>query len=271
MMEGMLRQALENRRKADAEYDSASQPVDSSAKIEQGPQGFVAHLPWPGIRAENRVVCVASLAGCLFVFWMIWALGNLDFRDRAGQPPPLAFKIGLPLLFGSISVASLLWSLNMGFRSAEIRIDRVHLSILQRGFFGTGQRDLPRDEIKGIDVHPRPYQKRKRRIPSLAICLTNGKWVRVLKGRDARELEWLSCEVRRVLGVDRASLRLAEPGDEPVGGLGDRDDALAAFQRMAAMIDWVTKPPVLFGLMLLSTILFVLIAWAIGSLLGFPF
>jgi hypothetical protein len=127
-------------------------------------------------------------------------LGAILFGSvKFGKPPADQQDVLFPALFMSVFVAVgvllLLLSIHMGRRTAEMAIAGGRLFIIQKGIFGTKQKEWDADEIANVCVGPSGMLVNDVPIMELQVHNNAGKKQGFLSGRNDDELEWLAAMI----------------------------------------------------------------------------
>jgi hypothetical protein len=141
----------------------------------------------------------------MFFFALLWngfmtiftsvALGiGLQAEEKPDETALWVIPLFL-LVFWAVGIGLLLGALNMGRRSAMFAIAAGKLLVMQKGIFGTKQREWPVEEITDIRLGPSGMKVNDRDVLQLQVHAA-GEKLGLLTGRNERELAWLACELR---------------------------------------------------------------------------
>ncbi|MEA2709358.1 MAG: hypothetical protein QOF78_1959, partial [Phycisphaerales bacterium] len=119
--------------------------------------------------------------------------------------------------FAVVGVGVTVSGINIGIRRAVVEVRGDTLLIDQTDLFGTRRFELRVDDIAAVDAGATGLSvggtKRRggvsrsgvpgRTIDALYICLSSGRAIRLLMGRDGRELDAIAARLRAALGCGR--------------------------------------------------------------------
>ena len=201
---------------SDAQEDDApdlepalTQPAGSQIAVDKFEGGLTIRVPPAGVWKGSSGMFIFALLwnGFMTVFTSAVLCGGLNAENQPDETALWVFPLFL-LLFWSVGIGVLLGALNMGRRSAMFAIAAGKLLVMQRGIFGTKQREWAVEEIDAIATGSSGMKVNDRDVPQLQIKSTSGEKLGLLTGRDSQELEWLACELR---GAWRAASSTGQP------------------------------------------------------------
>jgi hypothetical protein len=202
------------------------QPGQSRATLERTADGFTLKLPPTGIsRAGHGLfwigLCFCAGVAVVSLAWVFIA-GAGETRKGVYTPPdpnrasmPWQMWLGMAG-FGLLSMALTLYGLSLGVRSAVIEVAGDVLRFQEKGLFRTRTFQWKRKELQGIQAGPSGMSVGGTRktgrsgaagfsIQQLHLYSNDGRRIRLLSGRDEKELDWVAAQLRTALSVATTS------------------------------------------------------------------
>ncbi len=174
-----------------------SQPSNSSVEVTERPDVLTLFVPPAGLIKGSKGLIVFAVIWLSFSTLMLGAI--LFGAVKFGKPPADNQNVLFPALFVSVFVLAgvglLLSSIQMGKRTAEMAIAGGRLFIIQKGIFGTKQKEWDADEIARVCLGPSGMLVNDVPIMELQVHDNAGKKLGFLSGRNNDELEWLAAMI----------------------------------------------------------------------------
>lgn len=202
------------------------QPKCSRAKMEPTASGFQLTLPPVGVsRAGHGLfwigLCFCGGVAIISVAWVLIA-GAGSTHNGVYTPPdpnraPIPWQMWIVLIgFELAGLALTMYGLSLGMRSAVVEVAGDSLLVREKGLFGSRTRQWKREELKAIQSGPSGMSLGSTRktgrsgvagfsIEQLHVYLKDGRRIRLLTGRDERELDWIAAQVRSASGATTAT------------------------------------------------------------------
>jgi hypothetical protein len=176
-------------------------PADTTIEVDPFDDGVTIRVPPLGLSKGSGGLFSFSLLwngfNALFTFVMVMSF----LQDRANPKDNLWVAFLVIGLFWVIGVILLLISFHLGRRHAAIAIAGGTLMVIQKGLFGTKQREWPLEHVSAIDAGPSGMEVNDRPLLELQIYDQDGDKFGVLCGRSDAELHWLAGLLRETTGV----------------------------------------------------------------------
>jgi hypothetical protein len=192
-----------------------TQPADSKIAVDKFEGGLTIQVPPAGLWKGSSGMFFFALLwnGFMTVFTSAVICGGLNSEDKPDETALWIFPLFLAL-FWAVGIGLLLGALNMGRRSAMFAVAAGKLLVMQKGIFGTKQREWPVEEITGIALGASGMKVNDRDVRQLQIHASSEK-LGLLTGRDETELEWLACELRSAWRTAKSSGQPHAPQVKP--------------------------------------------------------
>jgi hypothetical protein len=199
------------------------QPKNSRAELERTRDGLRLMLPPVGVsRAGHGLfwvgLCFCAGVAIISVAWVLIAGAGSTHKgvytppDPNRAPIPWQMWVGMSG-FGLASLAVTMYGLSLGRRSAVIEVAGDSLLVREKGLFRSRTYQWSGDELKAIQSGPsgmsvggggKAGSTRSGKglsILQFHVYLKDGRRIRLLTGRDGKELDWIAAQLRAGLSA----------------------------------------------------------------------
>lgn len=216
-----LSRAIRKRKQSVLDGD-VDQPKSSRTIMARTAEGFELTLPPVGVSRAGHGLFWVGLCFCggvaiISVAWVLIA-GAGSTHKGVYTPPdpnraPIPWQMWVVMAgFGLASLAVAVYGVSLGRRSAVIEVAGDSLLVREQGLFGSRTRQWKREQLKAIQSGPSGWSVGGRAkagstrntgfsIQQLHVYLKDGGRIRLLTGRDGKELHWVAAQLRHAVGA----------------------------------------------------------------------
>lgn len=178
-------------------YATLEQPPDSNVHLIMHTNGFELQIPPLGIIRGGGNILLFGLVWCIVIGFAGMAATTVPLRGTGVR----LLLIGILLVFWCIGLVALGVAINIGRHSAVIIVDGDRLRLETKGLFGAKQLELHAHELVTICASEARFTVDQQPLFELHLNLRDGKRVRLLTGRNERELAWIAAQLRAALHI----------------------------------------------------------------------
>jgi hypothetical protein len=194
-------------------------PAETDIRVSRTEGALTISVPPRGLRKGSHGLFFFS------VFWngiLLLVTPAMLFGDPQGRTPVGLLFLGV---FWAVGLGVLAAALKMGRRRWELERRGDRLSLVGEGPFGRRREEWRVQEIQDVQVAPSGWTVNDVPLLELRIALTQGRTVRLLRGRDEAELRWVAGLLRGEAGeaVEAAEVAHRSGGTCQVCGSELRD------------------------------------------------
>ena len=176
------------------------QPEGSLIEYEDRPEGLAVRIPPVGIRRGSKGMFTFSIIWNLLTFFIV---GFLIYEAVVKGDDEALVAVAVMSIFMLVGVGTMLASINMGKRNADILVLPNEVVIKRRNIFGEKILQHNLDQVTGFHVGPSGMEVNNVKVMELKIDLSGSKAVGMLSQLTDPELQWLAA----LLDKKRASFR----------------------------------------------------------------